>query len=320
MTGARTMLSLAKDYLSERRALGFALRMEGHRITSFALFADERSHSGPLTNDIVLNWVQGQAKRASPFSWARRLSDLRPFARYLARFDPDTEFPQTATFGRSHRRLAPHIYSEQEICDLIAAASCLAPEGGLRPVTYATIFGLIAATGLRRSEAIDLCCGDVDLDGGFLTVRNTKFRKSRHVPIHATVVAELRRFLAVRARHGAITKDEPLFLSPAGGFITKQRINKVFRKLRTNLGWTARGGHGQVRIHDLRHTFICRRIQLWHEHGADIDNAMAALSTYVGHAKISDTYWYLTGVPELMAVSGKRFELFAANVGGGHHV
>lgn len=319
MTGARTMLSLAEDYLSERRALGFDLRMEGHQITTFALFADERGHSGPLTNDIVLNWVQGQAKRASPFSWARRLEVLRPFARYLARLDPGTEFPQTAIFGRSHRRLAPHIYSEQEICDLVAAASRLVPEGGLRPATYATIFGLIAATGLRRSEALHLHCGDVDFDGAFLTVRNTKFRKSRHVPIHATVVAALRRYLAVRARHGALTKDSPLFLSPAGGFIAKRRINKVFQKLRTNLGWTARGGHGEVRIHDLRHTFICRRIQLWHEHGADIDNAMAALSTYVGHAKISDTYWYLTGVPELMAVSGKRFELFASAVGGDHH-
>ncbi|MER8930991.1 hypothetical protein [Mesorhizobium sp. M0859] len=121
MTGARTMLSLAKDYLSERRALGFALRMQGHQITAFALFADERGHSGPLTNDIVLNWVQGQAKRASPFSWARRLEALRPFARYLARLDPGTDFPQTATFGRSHRRLSPHVYSEQEICDLVTA-------------------------------------------------------------------------------------------------------------------------------------------------------------------------------------------------------
>lgn len=319
MTGARTMLSLAEDYLSERRALGFALRMEGHYITTFAQFADERGHSGPLTNDIVLNWVQGQAKRVSPFSWARRLDVLRPFARYLARFDPRTEFPQTAIFGHSHRRLAPHIYSEQEICDLVAAASRLTPEGGLRPATYATIFGLIAATGLRRSEALHLQCGDVDLDEAFLTVRNTKFRKSRHVPIHATVVSVLRRYLTVRARHGALIEDSPLFLSPGGGFIAKRRINKVFQKLRTNLGWTARGGHGEVRIHDLRHTFICRRIQLWHEHGADTDNSIAALSTYVGHAKISDTYWYLTGVPELMAVSGKRFELFASTVGADRH-
>jgi integrase len=319
MIGARTMLSLAEDYLSERRALGFDLRMAGHQIMAFARFADERGHSGPLTNDIVLNWVQGQAKRATPFSWTRRLEALRPFARYLARLDPDTEFPQTAIFGPSHRRVAPHIYSEQEICDLVAAASRLTPVGGLRPATYATIFGLIAATGLRRSEALQLHCDDVDLDGAFITVRNTKFRKSRLVPIHATVVAALRRYLAVRAHHGAITRDAPLFLSPAGGFIAKQRINKVFHKLRTDLGWIARGGHRVVRIHDLRHTFVCRRVQLWHEHGADIDNAMAALSTYVGHAKITDTYWYLTGVPELMAVSGKRFELFAASVGEDHH-
>ena len=319
MTKARTMLSLAADYLSERRALGFDLRIAGNQIVAFARFVDERGHNGPLTNEIVLNWVQGEAKRASPMSWARRLDVLRPFARYLARLDPATEFPQTAIFGRSHRRLAPHIYSEREICDLLAAAWRLAPEGGLRPATYATIFGLIAATGLRLSEALHLHCGDLDFDRGVLTVRNTKFRKSRHVPLHATVMAALQRYLAVRVRHGAPTADSPLFLSPAGSFIPKRTIQGVFRKLLTDLGWTARGGHSEVRIHDLRHTFICRRVQLWHEHGADIDNAMAALSTYVGHAKISDTYWYLTGVPDLMAVAGKRFELFAARVGGDHH-
>jgi integrase len=319
MTDARTMLSLAEDYLSERRTLGFDLRIPGELIIAFARFADKRGHSGPLTNEIVLSWVQGQAKRASPMSWARRLDVLRPFARYLTRLDPATAFPQTAIFGRSHRRLAPHIYSEREICNLLAAARRLAPEGGLRPTTYATIFGLIAATGLRLSEALHLHCGDVDFAGGVLTVRNTKFRKSRHVPMHATVAAALQRYLAVRARHGAPIQDSPLFLSSAGGFIAKRTINGVFQKLRTDLGWTARGGHGEVRIHDLRHTFICRRVQLWHEHGADIDNAMAALSTYVGHAKISDTYWYLTGVPDLMAVAGERFELFAARVGGDHH-
>jgi len=319
MTESRTMLSLAADYLSERRALGFDLRIAGNQIVAFARFVDERGHNGPLTNKIVLNWVQGEAKRASPMSWARRLEVLRPFARYLARLDPATEFPQTAIFGRSHRRLAPHICSEREICDLLAAAWRLAPKGGLRPATYATIFGLIAATGLRLSEALHLHCGDLDFDRGVLTVRNTKFRKSRHVPLHATVMAELQRYLAVRVRHGAPTADSPLFLSPAGSFIAKRTIQGVFRKLLTDLGWTARGGHGEVRIHDLRHTFICRRVQLWHEHGTDVDNAMAALSTYVGHAKISDTYWYLTGVPDLMAVAGKPFELFAARVGGDHH-
>jgi integrase len=319
MTETPTMLSLAKDYLSERRALGFDLGISGDQIIAFARFVDESGHRGPLTNQIILNWAQGRAKHAKPLSWARRLDVLRPFARYLARHDPATEFPQTAIFGRSHRRLAPHIYSGQEIRDLLAAARHLAPEGGLRPATYETIFGLIAATGLRLSEALHLHCGDVDLARGFLTVRNTKFRKSRHVPMHPTVVAALDRFMTVRAQHGAINRDSLLFLSSAGELIATRTIHWVFQKLRTDLGWTARGGHSQARIHDLRHTFICRRVQLWQEHGADIDNAMAALSTYVGHAKVSDTYWYLTGVPDLMAVAGKHFELFTTPVGGDRH-
>jgi integrase len=319
MTDVRTMLSMAEDYLAERRALGFDLRILGDQITAFARYVDAAGHTGPLTTCITLDWVKGHAKHAKPFSWARRLEILRPFARYLARLDPATEFPQTAIFGRSHRRLAPHIYSEQEICDLLAAARRLAPHGGLRPATYETLFGLIAATGLRLSEARHLRCVDVDLDQGVLTVRNTKFRKSRHVPMHPTVAAALNRYIAVRARHGTTDRDTLLFLSSSGRLLPKRTVNGVFQRLRGELGWTARGAHAQPRIHDLRHTFICRRVQLWHEHGADIGNAMASLSTYVGHAKVSDTYWYLTGVPELMALAGERFELFAAPGGAGHH-
>lgn len=319
MTAPRTLLSLAEDYLAERRGLGFDLRISGSQITAFARFVDATGHTGPLTTRITLDWVQGQAKYAKPLSWARRLDILRPFARYLARFDPATEFPQTAIFGRSHRRLAPHIYSEQEICDLLAAARHLAPHGGLRPATYETIFGLIATAGLRLSEALHLRCGDADLDQGVLTVRNTKFRKSRHVPIHPTVVSALNRYLVVRARHSATHPDMPLFLSSSGGRLPTRTIHWVFQRLRSELGWIARGAYAQPRIHDLRHTFICRRVQRWHEHGADIGNAMAALSTYVGHAKVSDTYWYLTGVPDLMAVAGKSFEQFAAAAGDHHH-
>jgi site-specific recombinase XerD len=127
MTEVRTMLSLAEDYLTERRALGFDLRIPGDQITAFARFVDEAAHTGPLTTRITLDWVQGRAKHAAPFSWARRLDVLRPFARYLTRLDPATEFPQTAIFARSHRRLAPHIYSEQEICDLLGAGDLRSP-------------------------------------------------------------------------------------------------------------------------------------------------------------------------------------------------
>lgn len=294
MTAPRTLLSLAEDYLAERRGLGFDLRVTGSQITAFARFVDATGHTGPLTTRITLDWVQGQARYAKPLSWARRLDILRPFARYLARFDPATDFPQTAIFGRSHRRLAQHIYSEQEICDRLAAARHLAPHGGLRPATYETIFGLIAATGLRLSEALHLRCGDADLDQGVLTVRSTKFRKSRHVPIHPTVVSALNRYLVARARHSATHPDMPLFLSSSGGRLPTRTIHWVFQRLRSELGWIARGAYAQPRIHDLRHTFICCRVQRWHEHGADIGNAMAALSTLrrpcqgVRHILVSD--------------------------------
>jgi integrase len=313
------MLSLAEDYLVERRAEGFEIGIGGEQIKAFGRFVDETGDTGPLTTRLTLDWVQGRARRATPLTWARRLEVLRPFARYLARLDPHTEFPWTAIFGRSHRRLAPHIYTEGEIVELLAAARRLEPRGALRPATYETIFGLIAATGLRLSEALHLQCGDLDLDQGLLTVRNTKFRKSRHVPLHSTVVAALARYMAARARHGAGGKDAPVFMSSSGEPLPTRTIHSVFQKLRVELGWAARGAYAEVRIHDLRHTFICRRVQLWQELGADIDNAMAALSTYVGHAKVSDTYWYLTGVPDLMAVAGGRFESFAGSFTEDHH-
>lgn len=319
MTENRSMAALASDYLAERRLLGFDLGISGAQTTAFACFADAAGHTGPLTTRIVLDWVQGKSRRAPPFSWARRLEVLRPFARYLARLDPATEFPDTAIFGRSHRRLAPHVCTDQEIGDLLAAARKLPPNGTSRPVTYETIFGLIAATGLRISEALNLRCGDIDLDQGILTIRKTKFRKSRHVPVHRTVVTELRRYMAIRQRDGGTDAEAPAFLSSTGKQLPKRTVQHVFGELRAGLGWTARGGHARVRIHDLRHTFVCRRVQTWHDRGADIDNAMAALSTYVGHAKVSDTYWYLTGVPDLMAVAGKRFEVFAAGTGGDRH-
>jgi integrase len=196
----------------------------------------------------------------------------------------------------------------------MAAARCLPPAGTLRPVTYETIFGLITATGLRISEAMHLRCGDLDLDQAILTVRKTKFCKSRHVPLHSSTVAALRRYLEVRTRHGGTGADEPMFLSARGRQLSTRMVHHTFQKIRTGQAWINRGAHPEIRIHDLRHTFICRRVLLWHENGADIDNAMAALSTYVGHVKISDTYWYLTGIPDLMAVAGKRFEVFAAAV------
>lgn len=187
------------------------------------------------------------------------------------------------------------------------------------PLTYEAFFGLIAATGLRLSEALNLQCGHLDADGRMLTIRQTKFCKSRRVPLHPTAAMALAQYLEARQRYVPATPNAPLFVSPSGSAPTKRVVQGVFVRLRTELGWTARGTLPAPRIHDLRHSFVCRRVALWHEAGADIDNAMLALSTYVGHAKVSDTYWYLTAVPDLMAVAANRFEQFAADAGEPRH-
>lgn len=153
---------------------------------------------------------------------------------------------------------------------------------------------------------------DVDLDEGALTIRQTKFAKSRRLPLHPSVLRELRAFDSVCRRSAIRNPDSPFFTSMTGHALPTRTVHSVFERLRTQLGWEARGGHPRPRIHDLRHTFAVRRVKQWHEGGSPIDQGMLLLCTYLGHAKISDTYWYLSGVPDLMEVIGARFERFAS--------
>lgn len=312
MSSRRSMQSLVQQYLQERRTLGFSLLISGSQLMAFARYADQSGHRGPLSCKIILAWVQGEIPLAKRITWARRLEVVRPFAKYCARFDPKTEVPDARLFGKGHPRRTPHIYTDQEILDLLKAARAMSPQGSLRPATYESLFGLIAATGLRISEALHLRCADVDLVRETLTVRQTKFCKSRLVPLHATVAHALKKYTSFRRSYVPVLPDAFFFVSANGAALGDRTVHWVFERIRTDLGWIARGDHPAPRIHDLRHTFICRRIQHWHERGATVDNAMVALSSYVGHAKVSDTYWYLTGVPELMALAGRSFEQFAS--------
>ena len=322
MSGPRTMLSLAEAYLAERRRLGFRLAQSGSLTLAFARFADASAHKGPLTADIVLRWAKEQAQHADPFTWAGRVAVLKPFARYLADGDPATAFPEGSPFGRAHRRLAPHIYTPAEVGSLLAAAGRLPPAGGLMPAAFKTLFGLLAATGLRISEALRLRCGDVDNedDPGHLTIRHAKFQRIRLVPLHPTTSEALRAYLRVRAKYGPMDAAASFFLSEkTGDALRYNDVRSVFLRLSSELGIVARGGHRVIRVHDLRHSFICRRLMLWQEQGADLGNAMMALSTYVGHVNAADTYWYLEAVPDLMALAGDRFEAFDAKKGEARH-
>jgi integrase len=312
MSAPTLLQERVQNYLAERRRLGFELISSGRTLMSFARYVDTRSYQRPLTVELMSEWARRDTRqRDTPVTWARRLKTLRPFARYLRQFEPRTEVPGASIFGPIPQRLAPHIYCEQEIVDLLAAAHSLTPTGGLRPVTYETLFGLIASAGLRVSEAIHLLDADVDLKLGMLTVRQTKFAKSRQLPVHPSVVEALRHYRRTRNRHLKVTAGMPFFVSKKGKALGSRQVRQTFLQLRQQLGWVNRGAHDAPRIHDLRHAFAVRRVMLWHEQGTDIDQAMLALSTYMGHVKISNTYWYLTAVPELMALAAEKFERFA---------
>lgn len=316
MNAVITMETHATNYLNEKRQLGFGLRTPGYSILSFARYVDALNSQAPLTIEIMADWArQDQGNTGKPSTWARRLKHLRSFCRYLQQFEPRTEVPDDSIFGRIGQRLAPHIYSEQEIIDLLAAAHKLGSFiPGLRGATYETLFGLIASTGLRVSEAVHLLDLDVDLKSGMLTIRQTKFAKSRHVPMHPSTVDALRQYQLQRNYHIEVSDEMPFFVGARGQRLGQPlsmgQVRHVFISLRNQLGWINRGAHSGPRIHDLRHTFIVRRVLLWQAQGLDVDQQMLALSTYVGHAMVTNTYWYLTGIPELMAGAADKFDAF----------
>ena len=310
------------DYLAERRRLGFELRSRDTLLAAFARYVASRHHRGPLTADLMVDWArQDKWHRDTQATWAGRLARVRHFARYLKQFEPDTEVPDELAFGPEPGRVAPHIFHENEIVELLAAARQLGPRGSIRPATYETLFGLMASTGLRVSEAIHLRDADVDLKHGMLTIRQTKFAKSRQLPMHPSTVAALARYRRQRARHMPARADMTFLISSRGRRLGQplgdRQAHRVFNALGDSLGWVNRGAHKAPRLHDLRHTFAVRRMMLWHADGTDIDQMMLALSTYMGHAEIFYTYWYLTAVPELMALAGGKFERFADLSGAG---
>jgi integrase len=194
----------------------------------------------------------------------------------------------------------------------MAAAGHLGSVTGLRPHPYATLFGLRACTGLRVSEALKLTRSDVDWQQGLLTVRQTKFRKSRLVPLHSSTMRALGDYADRRDRFHPVSSAQAFFLTDRGTPLSRGAVGATFGRLRKQLSWSARDGHSRPRIHDMRHTFACRRLRRWYEEGADIEHAISALSTYLGHAGVTDTYWYLTGIPDLLGIATARFESFAS--------
>ena len=301
---------LVEDYLVLRRDQGFAMEQMGWFLRDFARYAERTEHRGPLTVELAVRWALSSG-RGDPARAERRLWAVRQFARHRAAFDPATEVALPGLLGRTARRQPPHIYNDAELSALLRECSRLQPRDGLRPLTYVVFFSLLASTGLRLSEACRLDRRDVDLSKGLLTIRASKFRKSRLVPLHPTSVQGLTDYTARRDAFQLAPRSEFFFRTDQAPALKRSTIEATFRRVRQRLGWTADGRARRPRIHDLRHTFAVRRLLHWNEEGVDLDRKILALATYLGHAQVSYTYWYLSAVPELMAVTAQRFEHFA---------
>ncbi|HXZ73291.1 MAG TPA: tyrosine-type recombinase/integrase [Streptosporangiaceae bacterium] len=308
-----SVTALAADYIGLRRGLGYRSPSQEKAVRAFARYLDQAGHDGPIPLELSLEWAASGVS-ADPRNPARRLAAVRGFLRHLAAADGATGVPAPGLLGPAGHRTPPHVYSDREVADLLHAAAGLAPAGGLRPRCYVTLFGLIACTGLRITEALSLACGDVDLAGGVLTVRAGKRGRMRLVPLHPSALPPLRDYAADRSRRfGPPGKDAAFFRTDRSDRISYNAANHAFTVLRRQLGWTAAGRTRAPRVHDLRHRVVVRRIQAWHAQGADVDAMIPALATYLGHVEVRDVYWYLSAVPELMSIVAGRFERFAAH-------
>ena len=202
----------------------------------------------------------------------------------------------------------------------MAKPKCQTGGSHLRPsvfgLTYRTLFGLLASTGLRISEALKLASDQVDLKRGLIRVERTKFKKSRLVPLHPTTIRALRRYVAARNHRWGCHDGSCFFVGHNGLALKYKAVRAVFLVLLHNLGWDrGNGERPRPRIHDLRHSFACRRLLYWYRDGEDVHHRIAALATYLGHGRVTNTYWYLSATPELLAVIGSRFERFASPAG-----
>jgi integrase len=294
------------EYLELRRGLGFKLRDEGTVLPRFLSFLRE-NRAGVITTELALRWAT-QPEGVLPSHWTRRLTMVRLFAQFRSGIDPRTEVPPRGLLPFRYQRKPPYIYSDAEISRLLEAAGHLNSKAGLRALTHSTLLGLIAATGMRMQEPLALDRDDVDLDRGLLTVRLTKFGKSRLIPVHASTVARLRDYERIRDQMVKRPKSPSFFLSERGTRLTQWCVRWTFVKLSHEIGLRGPNDSHGPRLHDFRHTFAVRTLLKWYRSGVDVERHMPELATYLGHSHVSDTYWYISAVPELLRLAARRLD------------
>jgi site-specific recombinase XerD len=311
-----TLRDHLRDYLALRRALGFRLVEAEIYLKGFCAFMAARGES-VVTAQLALEWATAPAN-IRPTSWAGRLTTVRQFARYLQGFEPRTEVPGKQLLPFRPKRSKPYLYSGREIRQLMAAARSMPSRQALRPRTMHTLIGLLAVSGMRLTEALSLTPEDVDLQSGVLTIRGSKFQKSRLVPLHPSTCRALAQYASRRdalldqrdARLGprARVRAPYFLLTGRGGKFWQAEVHKSFTAISRTIGLRRPSDSCGPRLHDLRHRFATETLLRWSRSGTEIEREMPTLCTYLGHSNISDTYWYLSAHPELMRHAALRLE------------
>jgi len=291
------------DYLGVRRVLGYKLERAGRLLPGFVAFLEE-SDATFITTQLALTWAT-QARRGGPPWFAPRLGLVRPFARFVSALDPRTEIPSADLLPGHRPRGTPYLYSEADVQALLAAARSL--RSPFVASTYSTLLGLLACTGMRVGEALALDRDDLDPRHGLLLIRNSKFGKSRLVPLDPTTFLALTEYGRERDRTIRGVKSPSLLVSSVGTRLDYRRVHRVFLRLVHCAGLGDRRPR-RPRIHDLRHAFAVQTLLDWYRAGVDVEPRLPLLSTYLGHVSPSSTYWYLTATPELIMLAHRRLE------------
>lgn len=294
-----------RHYLSLRRGLGFKLLMTEVLLRSFIRFANQRK-AARITTELAVHWAT-QSPGIEPVTIALRYRTVRLFALHLSAIDPRTEVPPEGLLRCSYFRKPPYLYSDDEVTALINTARNLPSPKGLRGPTLATLLGILAVTGMRISEAINLDQDDVDLTQAILTIRHAKGDRVRLVPIHPTSCEMLRRFQRLRNRLCPELKSRSFFVSEYGTRLNDRQVRVWFRTLARRIGLKKTSARRGPRLHDFRHRFAIKVLLKWYQGGADVEAHLSELSTYLGHLHVSGTYWYLSATPELLQQATRRW-------------
>jgi integrase len=304
---ARTLATRVEDYVTLRRSLGYSFEKQAGTLRALVRYVESEQLGGPLTRSMALDFV---------FSWqgscngrAIRHGVVRRFGEYLAIYDPLTEALDPRTLPRNRAIPPPRILTDDELGSLMSACRRVSPEYPERASVLTAAVGLLASTGLRSGEALRLDRADVDLASGVLHIRKTKFRKDRLVPVHSTTLTVLRKYARHRDAVFPAPKDSAFFLSSRGNRLSSSGLCAAFGAACELAGL---GRDKGLRPHGLRHRFAVTRLALWHQEKADVQGLLPLLATYLGHARYTDTAYYITGTAELLGLASER-----AVIGGG---